>query len=288
MKKISLLFAVVLVCVLAFTFSWTENTDAQAFKVNPQGESRRQAVFAELIQTARQTGEIRVIVRLQNELKAIGKMRQPELARHKSEIKQSQGDFLSRHKNRRVEKVTNFEFIPFVAFETDAATLEQMKNDPNIISIEKDEFDEPHLAESTEVIGAPTSWTSGFSGLGQNIVILDTGVDKTHPFLAGKVVSEACFSTSASSQGIESLCPGGATQSTAEGSGVNCDPAITSCSHGTHVAGIAAGRGQNFSGVAKDANIIAMQVFSKGTTSERCGNGTPPCTISVVSDQIRA
>jgi hypothetical protein len=34
------------------------------------------------------------------------------------------------------------------------------------------------------------------------------------------------------------------------------------CEHGTHVAGAAAGRGASFSGVAADANIVAIQVFS--------------------------
>jgi len=41
----------------------------------------------------------------------------------------------------------------------------------------------------------------------------------------------------------------------------------TGCDHGTHVAGIAAGKSASFSGVAKDANLIAMQVFSRTGTS---------------------
>jgi subtilisin family serine protease len=38
------------------------------------------------------------------------------------------------------------------------------------------------------------------------------------------------------------------------------------CDHGTHVAGIVAGKSASFSGVAKDANLIAMQVFSMSNT----------------------
>jgi subtilisin family serine protease len=52
-------------------------------------------------------------------------------------------------------------------------------------------------------------------GAGKSIVILDTGVDKNHPALANKVVSEACYSTSAAGRGITSLCPGGASSSVA-------------------------------------------------------------------------
>ena len=41
-----------------------------------------------------------------------------------------------------------------------------------------------------------------------------------------------------------------------------CPASVIGCNHGTHVAGIAAGRGTSFSGVARDAKIIAVQVFS--------------------------
>ena len=41
------------------------------------------------------------------------------------------------------------------------------------------------------------------------------------------------------------------------------DPDLPDCYHGTHVAGIAAGKGPDFSGVARDASLISIQVFSK-------------------------
>ena len=86
-------------------------------------------------------------------------------------------------------------------------------------------------------------------------------MDKNHRFLAGKVVSEACYSGGGSG---ESLCPGGVTESTGPGSGLPCsDPELPNCFHGTHVAGIAAGKGPDFSGVARDASLISIQVFSK-------------------------
>ena len=69
-----------------------------------------------------------------------------------------------------------------------------------------------------------------------------------------------------------SVCPGGVEASTAIGSGIDCVAAAAAglsgaqgnCQHGTHVAGIAAGNpssGSNI-GVAKDADIIAIQVFT--------------------------
>ena len=46
------------------------------------------------------------------------------------------------------------------------------------------------------------------------MAILDTGVDKTHPFLEGSVVSEACYSTNDPENDSSSLCPGGVEDST--------------------------------------------------------------------------
>lgn len=47
-----------------------------------------------------------------------------------------------------------------------------------------------------------------------------------------------------------------------------------------------AGKSASFSGVAKDANLIAMQVSSKLTNSQACG-GSAPCTTIFTSDWIK-
>ena len=58
------------------------------------------------------------------------------------------------------------------------------------------------------------------------------------------------------------------------------------CDHGTHVATIAAGDDGSLRGVARDADIIRVQVFSKFTSRYWCG-GYAPCVMSsaVVSVQ---
>ena len=292
MKKLLSILIAVLVCAVFGSYFWTTS---QAQKISTPAETFKQQNFAKLIDSSRQSGAVRVIVGLNTNFNPEGNLQRSQVSEQRSNIKAAQETFLNRFASMRVGTVKQFDFIPFVAFETDAATLEQMRDDPQIASIEEDALESLHLAESTPVVGAPAAWTSGFSGSGQTIAILDSGVNKNHNFLAGKIVSEACYSSNFVDSNATSVCPGGVTESTAADSGLNCDTTITGCAHGTHVAGIAAGRGSSFSGVAKDANIIAVQVFSRvanaagcgGTTPCACGSNPSPCALSYVSDQIK-
>ena len=144
--------------------------------------------------------------------------------------------------------------------EVDEAALESLATDPEVLTIEENLAVKPLLENSTLLIGAPHAWDQGYAGSGQTIAILDTGVDKDHLFLSGKVVSEACYSGSG---GGTSLCPEGVRESILPGSGAPCPSSLSDCFHGTAVAGVAAGQGTEFSGVARDARIIAIQVFSQ-------------------------
>jgi uncharacterized repeat protein (TIGR01451 family) len=117
------------------------------------------------------------------------------------------------------------------------------------------------------------------------VAILDTGVEADHPFLAGKVVAEACYSTSDASQGAISLCPGGGAEETGPSSGQACTHFDAGCYHGTHVAGIAAGiQDESFAGVARSADIVAIQVF----TAFDCGDGSICALGAYDSDIIKA
>jgi hypothetical protein len=113
------------------------------------------------------------------------------------------------------------------------------------------------------------------------------GVDKTHPDLREQVVEEACYSSTSTAYSTTSLCPNGSEEQQGNGAGVNCDSSISGCTHGTHVAGIVAANG-SVTGVAKDADIIAIQVFSKFNSSTYCGGSSSPCALSFTSDQIAA
>lgn len=103
------------------------------------------------------------------------------------------------------------------------------------------------LDRSTAQIGAPTVWQTGAHGEGVKVAVLDTGVDQTHPDLAGRVAATANFSDSATT----------------------ADP----YGHGTHVASIVGGSGAASAGtrkgVAPKADLLVGKVLGdNGSGSE--------------------
>lgn len=97
-------------------------------------------------------------------------------------------------------------------------------------------------------IRAPQAW-SRTTGAGVTIAVVDSGVDASHPDLAGNVVA-----------GTDFVEPGG-------------DGTVDNCGHGTHVAGIAAavtGNGIGIAGVAPGARILPVRVFSENPLTGDC------------------
>ena len=89
-------------------------------------------------------------------------------------------------------------------------------------------------------INAPAMWDMGYQGGGVTIAIIDTGIDSTHPDLVGKIVSESDFTDDGTTDDL-----GG---------------------HGTHCAGIAAGRrnaATGIAGVAPEASLINAKVLNE-------------------------
>ncbi|WP_261663085.1 S8 family peptidase [Deinococcus sp. Marseille-Q6407] len=87
-------------------------------------------------------------------------------------------------------------------------------------------------------IGAPQAWAAGYKGAGVRIGHLDSGIDASHPELAGKLNSFAEFD--------------------AEGNRVNGAAPHDTTNHGTHTAGLLVGKTV---GVAPDAKVISALVL---------------------------
>ncbi len=178
-----------------------------------------------------------------------------------------------------------YRLVPYIAVELSTAALDRLEAEGVAATLHEDVARAPTLAQSTRIVEADEAWTVGRAGNGWAVAVLDTGVQKTHPFLqhspgVSKVISEACYSGGGD-------CPGGGTTSTAAGSGENCTYAANGCRHGTHVAGIAAGKGTvATSGVARNGRLISIQVFSRFDGADCANAGEDPCTLSFDSDQL--
>lgn len=247
-----------------------------------QAQPRPSEQLDRLSALAAAQGHARVIIGLKiSEPKAAGTPSALPTPDKRLRVAQAQKALEATYFRSSSSKVLNtFGLQPHLTAEVDVNTLARLMVSPQVTSIEEDVAVPLALAESTAMIGAPTAWASGITGAGQTVAVLDTGVDKSHPMLTGAVVSEACYSSTTTQS--RSLCPGGVTSSTSAGAGGHCATSISGCSHGTHVAGIVAGRSEaaGGKGAAPGANVLAIQVFSFFPASN--------AVMSYTSDQIRA
>src|SRR5262245_58264706 len=194
------------------------------------------------------------------------------------EIGATQASLIARLAGSRHRVLHQYRTVPFVALEVDRGAVAILDaSGAEVRRVVEDRLVAPVLAQSVPLVQGDIAWDFGYDGSGQVIAILDSGVDKTHPFLAGKVVSEACYASSGD-------CPNGTSNQIGDGAAVPCPFDPYACVHGTHVAGIAAGAGSTFSGVAKGAHLIAIQVFHSSTTDCIPFFENVPCARAYSSD----
>ena len=226
---------------------------------------RTSATVRSLRADAVKAGSVRVIVGLKVPFAPAASLAPAEAKQQTQEIATASTTLRGRFSAAIARAPTHFrayESIPFVALDVTPAELDRLAADPTVLSVTPDLALSPNLAVSVPLVRAPEAWDAGYSGHGQVIAVIDSGIDKSHPFLSGKVVSEACYASD---------CPGGRGSSTASDSGLPCQSA--DCSHGTHVAGIAAGYlSPSFAGVAPSAGLISVRVFSGAASGSMQGS----------------
>ena len=185
--------------------------------------------------------------------------------------------------------------LAMVSMVIDGDALASLAANPSVARISRNKANRP-LGTNTTNIGAPAAWAQGNQGSGQTVAVVDTGVETSHSYLAGKVVGEACFSSDLpmTSAGFSAAnCPGpDPTTAVGTGTGQPCPIDVDGCEHGTHVAGIAVGGAAgSFSGVAPAADLISVNVFSSyhadpANSHGLCG-ATPTCAVAWDDDIIR-
>lgn len=200
---------------------------------------------------------IPIIVKLKVQFTPEGQLRGKSVLNQRYSIKRISSSVETSLRGLGAKSIRLFDKLPYMALQANRKSIEALSKNPNIELIYEDQATKGNLNASIPLINADLAFAQGFSGLGQTVAVIDSGVKTTHEFFSGKIVSEACYS--AGGPGA-STCPGGVTASTTAGSSEDCSVTTSGeCGHGTHVAGIAVGKSAQGNGVAKDAKLIAIK-----------------------------
>ncbi len=292
----SMTYAVLVLLSLTTSLSPILAYDAHAFSKNIL-EAKTSPVATALMAKANKDGSVRIIVRVKTgkAFRPMAEIASASAMTQMNEISSAQKATLRDVAGHKVSNSHNFRYTPHISMTVDSAALTALLASPNVEEVQEDKLSVPTLDLSVPRIGASTLHSATIKGTGVTIAVLDTGVDKLHPFLTGSVVAEACYSTTDPTYSSTTICPGGLTASTLLDSAMPYGSGVCpagECDHGTHVAGIAGGReavsGSPGPGVAPEVNIIAVQVFSRFDSDNDCGGpGTAPCVMSYDSDLMK-
>ncbi|HEY3001292.1 MAG TPA: S8 family serine peptidase, partial [Kribbellaceae bacterium] len=97
------------------------------------------------------------------------------------------------------------------------------------------------LDRSVPQIGAPDAWKAGYTGSGVTVAVLDSGVDATHPDLAGRIALQKNFTD---------------------------EPDTDLIGHGTHVAATVASNDSVYRGVAPGASLLIGKVIDQSGSGD--------------------
>ena len=193
------------------------------------------------------------------------------------------------------------------SMEAEYGLIEEIKKLPEVAdayenwSYELPEEPEPdgeadRLLTSVGFINADDLWSLGYTGQGQTVAVIDTGIKKDHPNFAAapqnphfsvqllqsildnnELCAEESFTDgtlTAQDLYYSSKIPFGFNYYSGN---LDVSHADGGSDHGTHVSSICAGNDSNARGVAYNAQIISMQVF-------KSGRGYWDCIIAALED----
>ncbi len=131
-------------------------------------------------------------------------------------------------------------------------TFFKLIQDENVKSIYYDFPVQLFLDESAPLINATYVWnTLGFTGDGIKVCVIDSGVDKYHPALQGKIAGEYCYCSSPDNYlNSGDCCPDGTDED---------NNATDFNGHGTHVTGIIASQNETYRGISYGVDIYTVK-----------------------------
>ena len=141
--------------------------------------------------------------------------------------------------------VRRYTAINMLAAEVPAAAVDTLAAHPAVAEISLIEKQSAQLDVSVPSLGAPVFWAAGYTGAGESVAVMDTGVRTSHPAFSGLNIVSKVFLDYAK----QDPCFGDDATSPEDKQG-----------HGTHVAGIVASRGapgwSNYWGVARGLGTL--------------------------------
>ena len=294
--KLRLCVSLVLACLLNWPpllWAATPGQDDNATNARPVIGQDNPNDFNQLTANAVDEGSIQVLVVLNTSpvtSRLPQDVAQPVDQEHL--IESQQNAILKDIPLRRTQSIKRYKHLLYLAMSADENELQRLRNSPHVARIIRDKINFPVSHEfSINKVGADLAWGFGFTGVGQTIAVIDNGVDKRHPYLRGKVLSEACFSTRNARQKITPTCRNGQTSFFGKGAAnVKCRFQDFGCTHGTLITALAAGNslaaGFASSGVAPNAAIIAVKADSFIRNRTICAPARS-CSVFYDSDLLR-
>lgn len=155
------------------------------------------------------------------------------------------GDFTLRHRFHRVAAL---------ALEAGPETVKALRADPLVLRVDLDVGGEGHMHQSAPLARVSNVRDLGWIGEGVKVGILDSGIRSSHFDLAGNLVGEHCFCSSATPG--TGCCPNGQDEQAGAGS------AADGAGHGTNVAGIITGTGSHApTGGAPGTKVVMVRML---------------------------
>ena len=142
-----------------------------------------QEKYNKLSEVADRDGWVRIIVELDTYYHPEGELRSEQAKMNQREmIKGMQNSVMQALPTGGVTSYHNFKHVPYSAMTVNDASLTQLMSSPLVKAVYEDKINRPLLGTSVSLVDADIVHASGFDGSGTAVVIVDTGVDKTHLF----------------------------------------------------------------------------------------------------------